>query len=149
MKKQLSTVLLIVASMLAPGMATADAPAEKAKAVMTAFLAAFNERDVAAWADTLLFPHVRLASQTVTVYPDRAAFLAAMNLDKFASNTGWSYSTWDDMAVVQESADKVHITVIFSRFNSDDELLASFQSLYVIEQVDGRWGVRARSSFAP
>jgi hypothetical protein len=92
---------------------------------------------------------VRLASQTVTVYPDRASFIAAMDLDAFARNSGWSYSTWDDMAVVQESADKVHIKVIFSRFNASDQLLASFQSLYVIEQIDGRWGVRARSSFAP
>jgi hypothetical protein len=118
-------------------------------AVMDAFLSAFNARDEAAWADSLQFPHVRLASQTVTVYPDREAFLAAMDLDQFASSSGWRYSTWDDMSVIQSSPNKVHIKVKFSRFDASDTLLASFDSLYVIEKIDGRWGVRARSSFAP
>ena len=149
MKKHFSILIFTLVSALPAGFTQASVAADEAMAVMDAFLTAFNARDEAAWADTLLFPHVRLASQTVTVYPDRASFIAAMDLDVFASNSGWSYSTWDDMAVVQESADKVHIKVIFSRFNGNDQLLASFQSLYVIEQVDGRWGVRARSSFAP
>jgi hypothetical protein len=117
--------------------------------VMDAFLAAFNASDVDAWADTLLFPHVRLASGQVHVYPDRTAFVKAMDMTAFAEQTGWRYSTWDDMAVVQSSPDKVHIRVRFSRFDAQDTLIASFDSLYIIEQVDGRWGVRARSSFAP
>jgi hypothetical protein len=53
------------------------------------------------------------------------------------------------MAVVQSSALKVHIRVRFSRFDANDQLMASYDSLYIIEPVDGRWGVRARSSFAP
>jgi len=121
----------------------------RAVEVMDAFLAAFNASDVDAWADTLLFPHVRLASGQVLVYPDQTAFVKAMDMTAFAAQTGWRYSTWDDMAVVQSSPDKVHIRVRFSRFDVDDKLIASFDSLYIIEQVDGRWGVRARSSFAP
>ena len=126
-----------------------DDPQAAALAVMDAFLSAFNARDEAAWADSLHFPHVRMASQTVTVYPDRAAFLEAMDMDAFAATYGWAYSTWDNMSVIQSSERKVHVQVVFSRFNADDELLASFDSLYVIELVDGRWGVRGRSSFAP
>ncbi len=129
-----------------------DAVAEaevQALAVMEAFLDAFNGRDEAAWADTLVFPHVRMASGTVVVYRERAEFLAAMDLDAFAETTGWRRSTWDDMAIVQSSASKVHVRVTFSRFDANDELIASFDSLYIIEPVDGHWGVRARSSFAP
>lgn len=140
---------LLVILLLGSGAGRADAPAEEAVRVMNDFLAAFNARDEAAWADTLLFPHVRLASQTVTVYYTRDEFLAAMDLDRFAAQTGWRYSTWDDLEVIQQSDRKVHVQVRFSRFNEYDELIASFDSLYVIEQVDGRWGVRARSSFAP
>jgi hypothetical protein len=127
----------------------AEAAEAAAIAVMHAFLAAFNDRDAEAWADTLLFPHVRLASGDVLVYPDRAAFVAAMDLQAFAAATGWDRSTWDDMRVVQASPDKVHIAVTFTRFDADGARLASYHSLYVIEQRDGRWGVRARSSFAP
>ena len=126
-----------------------DAARANALAVMDAFLAAFNARDEAAWADTLVYPHVRLASGAVVVYEDRATFLAAMDLDAFAQSTGWRRSTWDDMVIVQSSPAKVHVRVRFSRFDAEDELIASYDSLYIIEPVDGRWGVRARSSFAP
>lgn len=131
----------------------ADAATELAEAdalaVMDAFLMAFNARDEAAWADTLVYPHVRLASGTVTVYEDKDAFLDGMDLDAFAATTGWRRSTWDDMAIIQSSPRKVHVQVRFSRFDAQDKLMASFDSLYVIEPVEGRWGVRARSSFAP
>ncbi len=137
----------------APLLAAEPAAMEEAKAaaigVMEAFLQAFNARDEAAWADTLQFPHVRMASGGVVVYPDRAAFLDAMDLTAFAEQTGWDYSTWDDMQVVQASPDKVHIAVKFTRYDPQGAELASYASLYVVERVDGRWGVRARSSFAP
>ncbi len=128
----------------------ADAAArEAATGVMADFLAAFNARDEAAWADTLVYPHVRIASSEVVIYETRRDFLNGMDLDSFAAQTGWRYSTWDDMVVLQDSATKVHIQVRFSRFDANDALIASFDSLYVIERIDGHWGVRARSSFAP
>ena len=147
-----SAALLFALLLSCAGISSAqdtETPEAAALAVMDAFLVAFNARDEAAWADTLHFPHVRLASQTVTVYPDREAFLEAMDMDAFAATYGWQYSTWDNMSVIQSSERKVHVQVVFSRFNADDKLLASFNSLYVIELVDGRWGVRGRSSFAP
>ena len=140
---------MLAAADAAAESATVAAAESRALAVMDAFLAAFNARDEAAWADTLTFPHVRMASGTVMVYPDREAFIAAMDLDAFAETTGWRRSTWDDMHIVQSSPDKVHIRVRFSRFDEKDALMASYDSLYIIEPANGRWGVRARSSFAP
>ena len=130
--------------------AAADEHEAEALAVMQAFLQAFNARDEAAWAATLHFPHVRLASQQVSVYPDREAFIAAMDMQAFERTSGWQRSTWDDLRVVQSSPNKVHIAVTFSRYRGDGpEPYATFDSLYIIELVGGRWGVRARSSFAP
>jgi len=120
-----------------------------ARAVMDAFLEAFNDRDEAAWADTLQYPHVRIAGGDVLVYPDRAAFIEAMDLSRFAEETGWDYSTWDDMQIVQVSSQKVHIAVTFTRYDEQGNRMSSFESFYVVERVGGRWGVRARSSFAP
>lgn len=132
------------------GTGTRTSAAEAAAlAVMDAFLAAFNARDEEAWAETLVYPHVRLASGTVAVYPDRAAFLDGMDLDAFAASTGWRRSNWDDMVIVQSSPDKVHVRVRFSRYDENDALLSTYDSLYILEPVAGRWGVRARSSFAP
>ena len=142
------------ATCLLIGMMSVSAPADEAGRraaieVMNEFLAAFNARDEAALADTLLFPHVRLASGTVAMYPDKASFLEARDIDAFAEATGWRRSTWDDMTLIQESSEKVHIRVTFSRFDASDSLIATYDSLYIVEKVDGRWGVRARSSFAP
>lgn len=146
----LTTALVTsVVTSVATTTAMAADPETEARAVMAAFMETFNARDEARWADTLQFPHVRLASGTVTVYPDKAAFVAAMDLDSFAADSGWHHSAWDDMRVIQVSPTKVHIAVVFSRFRADNSLIASFDSLYIIEQIDGRWGVRARSSFAP
>ena len=147
--KVLSSLMLCALILVAPALRADEAARVASVEVMENFLAAFNARDEAAWADTLQFPHVRLASGTVVVYPDRASFIGAMDLDAFAASTGWRRSSWDNMVVIQESSSKVHIRVRFSRFDAQDELMASYDSLYVIEKIDGRWGVRARSSFAP
>jgi hypothetical protein len=131
------------------GSAMAADPEFEARVVMDAFLAAFNARDVDAWAETLHYPHVRLASGAVALYHDRAAFVAAHDLEVFAARSGWHHSTWDDMRVVHAGPDKVHIAVRFTRHDGAGGVLGSYESLYVVERVDGRWGVRARSSFAP
>jgi hypothetical protein len=144
---------LSLAALPLPGQAAAGddvaAAREAALAVMDAFLEAFNARDESAWADTLHYPHVRIASGTVAVYPDREAFLENRDLNAFAEQTGWDYSTWDDLSVVHASPDKVHIAVRFTRYDRQGAEMASYDSFYVVERIDGRWGVRARSSFAP
>lgn len=132
-----------------PAGAEQEAAVRAALGVMDAFLAAFNARDVAAWADTLVYPHVRIASGKVAVFPDRDAYIATHDMNAFAAGTGWARSAWDDLEVVQASPDKVHIAVRFTRYDAEDRVISAFDSLYVVERVDGRWGVRARSSFAP
>ena len=109
----------------------------------------YNSRDVDAWANTLLFPHVRVASGSVIVHETRAGFVAATDLNEFARLNNWSYSQWDDLRAIQAGPDKVHFEVRFSRFNPAGERYVSFDSLYVLQKVDGHWGIRLRSSFAP
>ena len=120
-----------------------------ARVVMDDFMSTFNARDEAAWADTLHFPHVRIASGGVDVVTDKAAFVASRDMDEFARVNNWSHSEWDSIEVMQAGPDKVHFKVTFSRFNPQGKRYVTFNSLYILQQVDGRWGIRARSSFAP
>ena len=120
-----------------------------ARAVMDEFIAAFNARDEARWADTLAFPHVRIASGDVVVLEDKDAFVAAMDMDEFARVNNWGHSEWDSIDVIQAGPDKVHFKVVFSRFRPDGERYVTFNSLYVVQRVGDGWGIRARSSFAP
>lgn len=133
----------------APASAAAESPEQAALRVMDAYMAAFNARDVDAWIATLHFPHVRIASGRVAVFPDAAAYRASFEFARFAEATGWSRSAWTDRRVIHAGPDKVHVSVAFTRFRADGSELARYESLYVVTRQDGRWGVQARSSYAP
>ncbi|MEM7001779.1 MAG: hypothetical protein AAF529_13400 [Pseudomonadota bacterium] len=122
---------------------------DQARLVMDEFMNAFNARDKVRWAETLLFPHVRIASSGVTVTPTREEFVADMDFEAFAARFNWRHSRWDSIEAVHVGPDKVHFKVVFTRVNQQNEAYASFDSLYVLQRVNGRWGIRARSSFAP
>ena len=149
MLRSVQTLVFSIVLVAAAAVRADDAADASARKVMDAFMAAFNARDTAAWADTLLYPHVRFAGGTVTVFPDRAAFIAANHIDKLIAGEGWDHSKWDAMRIVQSGPNKVHFAVEFSRYHADGKKYAGYPSLYIVEQVDGKWGVRARSSFAP
>jgi hypothetical protein len=127
----------------------ADSPEQAALRTLDAFMAAFNARDVEAWIATLNFPHVRIASGGVAVFPDAAAFRNNFEFARFAEQTGWSRSEWTERRVIQAGPDKVHLAVVFTRFREDGSVLARYESLYVVTEQDGHWGVQARSSYAP
>ena len=131
---------------------TSDTHAEAvaaARLVMDDFMTAFNAKDESRWADTLLFPHIRVAAGGVVIVPDKATFVAQTDLQQFAIDNNWAYSRWDNIEVIQAGSDKVHFQVTFSRFNPQGERYVTYDSLYIVQRVDDRWGIRARSSFAP
>ena len=133
----------------APGDALASTAEAEALQVLDAFMAAFNARDMDAWTATLHFPHVRIASGAARVDADAASYSAGLDFERFSETTGWHHSAWTSRNVVQSGADKVHVAVRFARYREDDSLIAEYASLYIVERRDGRWGVVARSSFAP
>ena len=157
----LNSLLLMAAPSLAADYAIElnlfpdSAPAEVREAesqaldVMYDFMRTFNGRDVPNFARTLTYPHVRVASGGVTVFPDRQSFIDATDLEAFAKRFNWSHSRWDSISTVQADAEKVHFAVQFTRFNPQGEAYVSFNSLYIVQRTESGWGIRARSSFAP
>jgi hypothetical protein len=116
-------------------------------AVLDAFMAAFNARDVPGWAATLNFPHVRLSAGEVLVWATQAEFTAKNDIGRLA-RAGWGRCAWDWRHLVQSSDDKLHFLVQFSRYGEGDRLIASYESLYIVTRQDDHWGVQARSSYA-
>jgi quercetin dioxygenase-like cupin family protein len=123
------------------------APADAAFAVLDAFMAAFNARDLEAWEATYHFPHFRMADGALTILPAAGERSPAL-FDALAA-TGWHHSAWLSREVVQAGPDKVHVAVEFARYRADGSELARYASLYVVTREGGRWGIRGRSSFAP
>lgn len=150
MTRSIGVVLLFVVTAVPAAPAQAQfGPENAAMGVLDQFMAAFNARDDEAMCRTFLFPHVRFASGAVRTYETYEACVEQFDFARFAERFGWDHSTWDSRTVVQANGDKVHVMVVFSRYDANDEQISQFDSLYIIARVDGRWGIRSRSSFAP
>ena len=141
-------IVLLTMALAAPTRAQFG-PENAAMGVLDGFMNAFNARDDEAMCRTFHYPHVRFASGAVRTYETYEHCVEQFDFARFAERFGWDHSGWDRRTVVQANTDKVHVMVIFSRYDADDELIAQFDSLYIVTRVDGRWGIRSRSSFAP
>lgn len=121
--------------------------AQSAKAAVRAFFDAFNARDQDGIRRAMHFPHVRIASGRVRVTERREDF--AVPFDRLAEGEGWDHSGLDEVEVVHDGPGKAHLAIAFTRYGADGEAYAAHRSLWVMAEIDGRWGVQARSSFAP
>ena len=110
------------------------------------FMTAFNARDIAAWQQTFNFPSVRLASNTLAIIDKDYHQPDMFGRGALAE---WDHSAWERRAVIHTGADKVHIDTRFVRYRADGSVIGGFDSIYVVTRENGRWGVKARSSFAP
>jgi hypothetical protein len=140
------------ATLFAQANATADENAQAIAGAMAAlddFMVTFNSRDMQAWAATLNYPHVRFASGTVTVWQSAEEFTRQSTFANLAA-LGWDHSHWLSREPVLVSPGKVHINTVFERFNSFNEQVGTYESLYIVTRDEsGKWGTQARSSLAP
>lgn len=121
---------------------------DQAMQVLDSFMYSFNARDMGRWSDTLNYPHVRLAGGKVTVWQTKEIYSAASIFPGLVS-TGWDHSAWVSREVVLVSEKKVHISTVFQRFDKENNPMGKYQSLYIVTNDAGHWGVQARSSLAP
>lgn len=125
--------------------ATAEA-IRAAQGVLDAFMTGFNAKDVKAFEATFNFPSVRLASQGLVLINE-----GDMKPGMFTSGalSDWDHSAWDRREVIHAGPDKVHIDTRFTRYRKDGTVIGGFDSIYVVNRENGKWGVKIRSSYAP
>jgi len=116
-----------------------------ATAVLDRHFAALNAGDAEALADTLHFPHYRLAGVAMQVWEGPENYLADFHA---RAGDGWHHSQWDFHEAFAASADKVHFDVRFTRYRDDNSVLGCYRSLWIVSLIDGRWAAQLRSSFA-
>ncbi len=112
------------------------------------FMAALNAHDAAAMDKEMHFPHVRLANDLVTVYPQAGSNPMDLFVRLQAADD-WKWSEWGRRDLVQFSEVKAHYALSYTRFRSNGSIIGEYDSLYVLSLSEGRWGVLARSSFGP
>lgn len=151
--RDLAALVLLLALCVIPmqrlsAQSETDQAIDAAMQALDEFMETFNARDPVAWAGTLNYPHVRFASGTVTVWESAEEFARGGTFERLP-RTGWDHSAWLSREVALASPAKVHINTEFARYNSDDEIIGTYQSLYIVTLQDGHWGTQARSSLAP
>ncbi len=124
------------------------APEMAALKTLDNYMQAWNQRDLAAMDATFHFPHVRIASGRIHIL-EAASARPSDFFDRFIKTTGWDYSLWDYRQVIQSNHEKVHFAVQFTRYKEDNSVIGHYPSLWIVALIDNKWGVQARSSFAP
>ncbi len=121
---------------------------EEAKAAVCAFQDAFNAQDHERLAAALNYPHVRLWSGVFTTIdtPEEFAEVSKRGQSQLEAE-GWHHTTTASMDVVQEGPDKAHVALINHRTHADGSVYHKFDTLWIITNQDGHWGVKFRSSF--
>ena len=116
--------------------------------VLDDFMESFSASDPQAHTATFHFPHFRLAQGAMQSMETREDAIQAM-VFAFRSlpSTGWYRSIWIDREVISISASKVHVATRFRRLREDGSEIVTTESLYVLINKDGRWGIKLRSSY--
>ena len=121
---------------------------EEVMGVLDAFMASFNASDPEAHTATYHFPHFRLAQGNMASWQTREdAINAHKLLFKHLPSTGWHKSEWIGRKFISISDSKVHVATRFRRLREDGSEIVATESLYVLTKVNGRWGIKLRSSY--
>ena len=134
-----------------PGVSVAPADAAEIWAVLDKYMKAYRlplEKTLDAHLETILFPHVRIASHQVALFPTRQSYYDVVKDPTPFMQSGWDHSEWKMRRITSAAPEKVHVETSFDRFKKDGTFIANEPSLYILEKIDGRWGIRGRSSYA-
>jgi hypothetical protein len=116
--------------------------------VLDAFMDALNAYDSAGMDRCMHYPHPRIADGKVVVY-EKAGSNPMDLFDRLKKEDGWSHSRWVKREVIQFNERKAHVVLSYTRLRADGSVIGTYDSLYVLTNVGGRWGIQARSSFGP
>jgi hypothetical protein len=121
---------------------------EECNRVLDAFMDALNAYDAAGMDRCMHFPHPRIADGKVVIY-DKPGNNPMDLFDRLRKEDGWSYSRWVKRELIQCNENKAHVALSYTRLRADHSVIGTYDSLYILTRVDGRWGIQARSSFGP
>jgi hypothetical protein len=129
-------------------MSERDRVQKECNRVLDDFMAALNAYDAAGMDRCMHFPHPRIAADKVVVY-DKPGSNPMDLFDRLKKEDGWSHSRWEKREVIQFNECKAHVALSYTRFRADGSVIGVYDSLYIMTNVGGRWGIQARSSFGP
>jgi len=104
------------------------------------YLNAFYRRESSDWASTLCYPfvNVRVGGLDEIKGPEDVSRFDRSRIDtQFKEGR----MTWKFLRVIQSGSDGVNVVAELSRRNPSGQLLLSLSSLYLVTNLQGKWGV--------
>ena len=126
--------------------AVVSATAAQATAAVAAYFAAFNSHDPQRLADAIHIPHVRIAGIDVEYWQTPEDF---MNGTEPGRQRTWQESRFENLKVVQASANSANVTLRYTLLGAEGSELSEYEALFLVTQRDGEWKVQARSVMGP
>ena len=121
---------------------------EAAVSCVESFIAAFNALDHEALADTLNYPHVRLANNRFTTIDERDTYVRlSRSGEAQLLDQGWHHTEIESLDVIQEGEDKVHVAMRILRCKADGTTYLTFDTLWIVTRNNDHWGIQFRSSY--
>lgn len=124
--------------------------AAQALQLIERFLATANDGNPEGHARTLNYPHVLINDGSVSIWHNleelRLGYLPRLAILR---ERGWARSVFDSKQIIQSDGSTFHIAAQFTRYDRTDAALGTYQALYIVNCVDGHWGIQARSNFVP
>lgn len=121
-----------------------DARVRSAKSAVERFRVAFNAGSDDAVANVVAFPFVTFTRSGKVIVADDPDQFRAMNWEKLRG-TGWRYSTYDNVEVLDVADSRIIFNVSYTRHNSDGPYVRA-NVLFIVVKRAGEWRITARSS---
>lgn len=108
------------------------------------YLNAFYRGKSSDWASTLCYPfvNVRVGGLDEIKDPEDAI---RFDRSRFDTQFGEGRMTWKSLRVIQSGSDGVNVAAELTRRDSSGRLLSSLSGLYLVTNLQGKWGVIGRS----
>jgi hypothetical protein len=122
--------------------------AARAVQVANSFIDAFNKQDYVALADTLNFPHIRLANDRFLTMESAEQFIAGGGqAEDYLRAEGWAQTRVTSIEVIHSGETKVHLALAIQRQAEGGQVYNHFDTLWIVTLLDDHWGIQFRSSF--
>ena len=123
-------------------------PVEEAIGVFERWGEAFIAQDVDGMIAEMHFPHVRLSGSDFQVWQTEDDFRASQSESaRLLRAEGFSKGVAELIEAVQFGPDKVHLAVRIARQDADGTEYKTFETLWVMTLIAGKWAAKFRSSF--
>tara|TARA_B100001540_G_scaffold153457_1_gene135869 strand:+ start:498 stop:929 length:432 start_codon:yes stop_codon:yes gene_type:complete len=115
--------------------------------IIEKFISAFNARQYQLMSDLLNYPHIRFANGKAWILSKEEFLKSQQNVTKLLNKEDWSHTEIKNIETINSGEEKSHFKVHFIRFNSKNNEIHDFESLWIITKVKGKWGIQFRSTF--